>query len=143
MCIRNLRAVISNDFSQRSKNDSIRMVQQSGISSTSELNKILPDKTDSTDWKPSSQIVGSDLGLSSVDKSTSSRNQSNDSDISTNLNQSFAMTDNSLTPVSLLNNRLPNSDAEFAAIMGILGDADLNSLKESYPLTSLIAFLFT
>ncbi|OZC06739.1 hypothetical protein X798_06263 [Onchocerca flexuosa] len=123
--------MIRNDFSQRSKNDSIRMVQQSGISSTSELNKILPDKTDSTDWKPSSQIVGSDLGLSSVDKSTSSRNQSNDSDISTNLNQSFAMTDNSLTPVSLLNNRLPNSDAEFAAIMGILGDADLNSLKEN------------
>lgn len=119
------------DFSQKPKRHPIKLAQQS--SGTSELNEILKDeKTDSVDWRPSSQIGNSDLGLSSASKSTSSRNQNIDDDMSTNRSLSFAMVDNSnsLAPVPLLNGRLPNSDAEFAAIMGILGDADLDSLKE-------------
>ncbi|KAM3723092.1 Translational repressor [Dirofilaria immitis] len=123
---------IRRDFSQKLKKNPARMAQQSEISGTSELNEIITNKKiDATDWRPSSQIVSSDLGLSSFGKSNASHNEGNDDDISTNLIQSFTINDNSLTPVSLLNNRLPNSDAEFAAIMGILDDADLDSLKEN------------
>ncbi|VDM09148.1 unnamed protein product [Wuchereria bancrofti] len=124
---------IKRDFSHRPKRQSVRMEQQSEISGTSELNESLTDeKTDSADWRLSSQIGSSGLGLSPSGKSTSSRNQNSD-DMSTNLGLSFAMAENSnsMTSVPLLNGRLPNSDAEFAAIMGILGDVDLDSLKEN------------
>nr|CDP92263.1 BMA-IFET-1, isoform i [Brugia malayi] len=122
------------DFSHRPKRQSVRMEQQSEVSGTSELNESLTDeKTDSTDWRLSSQIGSSGLGRSPNGKSTSSRIQNSDDNISTNLGLSFAMAEdsNSMTPVPLLNGSLPNSDAEFAAIMGILGDADLDSLKEN------------
>lgn len=105
------------------------MAQQSGISGTS---KLVDEKTDLTNWRPTSQICNIDLDLSSVGKSTSSRNQGSDGDLSGNRSLSFAVADNSnsLTSIPLLNAKLPNSDAEFAAIMGILGDADLDSLKK-------------
>ncbi|CAG9537821.1 unnamed protein product [Cercopithifilaria johnstoni] len=125
---------IRRDFSQRPKRHPMRMAQQSGISGANELNEIVVDeKTDLTDWRPSSQIGTGDLGLSSVGISTSSLNQSSDGDLLRNRSLSFATADNSnsLTAVPLLNGRLPNTDAEFAAIMGILGDADLDSLKEN------------
>uniref|UniRef100_A0A0R3S277 Uncharacterized protein n=1 Tax=Elaeophora elaphi TaxID=1147741 RepID=A0A0R3S277_9BILA len=124
---------IRHDFSQGSKRHPMRMTQQSEISVGSKLNEILTDeKTDSTRWRPLPQIGNSDLNLSQIDKSTSSRNQGSDGDMSRNC-LSFAMTgnNNSLTPAPLVNSRLPNSDAEFAAIMGILGDTDLDSLKEN------------
>uniref|UniRef100_A0A915Q4K8 Uncharacterized protein n=1 Tax=Setaria digitata TaxID=48799 RepID=A0A915Q4K8_9BILA len=122
---------IRRDFSQKPKNDSMKMVQQSEVSSTSEI--LTDGKADSTNWKPSSHIVNSDLGLSTTGKLIPSSNQSSDADISTNFSRSFTMADdsNSLPSMPLLNGKLPNSDAEFAAIMGILGDADLNSLKEN------------
>ncbi|VBB26107.1 unnamed protein product [Acanthocheilonema viteae] len=122
---------IRSDFSQRSKRHQMRMAQQSD---TSEPNEILTDeKTDLINWRPSSQIDNSELSLSSVGKPISSCNQNSDGDPLRNRSLSFAMADNSnsLTSVPLLNGKLPNSDAEFAAIMGILGDADLDSLKEN------------
>ncbi|EFO22566.1 hypothetical protein LOAG_05917 [Loa loa] len=122
---------IRRDFPQKPKRHPVRMAQQSGITGTSELNEILTDeKTDSADWRPSSQIDNKSLGLSSVGKSTSSHNQTSDGDMSTSPSLSFAMIENNNSSVPL-NGKLPNSDAEFAAIMGILGDADLDSLKEN------------
>lgn len=109
------------------------MAQQSEICRESELNERLTDqKTDLTDWRPSSETDNGDLSLSSVGIPSLSCGQDSDTDLSRNRSLSFAMTGNSnvLAPVPLLNGRLPNSDAEFAAIMGILGDADLDSLKE-------------
>lgn len=110
----------------------MKVAQQSGIPVISELNEILGEERIAVDWGPSSQIGIKSLGASSTDKSTSFCNQSSDSDMSGDSKLSSVLTENNntLTNAPLLNGKLPNSDAEFAAIMGILGEADLDSLKE-------------
>ncbi|VDN05889.1 unnamed protein product [Thelazia callipaeda] len=65
-----------------------------------------------------------DLGLQIIPSCKLSNNRSSSHSKMTGNGDSFAS-------LPLLSGKLPNSDAEFAAIVGILDDADLNSLKES------------
>lgn len=129
-----LTRVYLGDFSQRPKKDFMRTARQGELYNTNGPSEVSLDekRSDSSEWRPSSR-TGSDLRLLSASNSTLFHARSSDDDATDSLSQSFVLTDNE-TSLSFpsLNGKLPNSDAEFAAIMGILGDADLDSLKEVF-----------
>ncbi|VDN40520.1 unnamed protein product [Gongylonema pulchrum] len=85
-------------------------------------------KGDLPEWRHSAPIA-SDMGSLPAGLSQIRLSDDNGAEI---LSQSTGLADNgnSLSSLPSLNGKLPNTDAEFAAIVGILGDADLDSLKE-------------